>query len=114
MLEDAYFAAGLLPALTLSAAHWFPWGALPGRHGEPLPRLITYAIGTLAIVGWTSILGLRYATTAWDVLVLLWIVTASAGATTLVAWAVTDSIKAHAEARAGRIATEAARTNGRD
>ena len=114
MLTDVYFGAVILPSLTLSVAHFFPWGALPGRHGEPLPRLITKAIGTLAIVGWPSLLALRYAATAWDVLVLLWIVSASAGATTLVAWAVTDSINAHAEARAGQISTEAARTNGRD
>jgi hypothetical protein len=96
-----------------SAAHWFPWGALPGRHGAPLHRLVTYAIGTIAIVGWTSILAWRYATSALDVLLLMWIVTTAAGFATLVAWLIDDRNKAHAKARAGEI-TEKALRDGRD
>lgn len=53
--------------------------------------------------------GLRFALTAWDALVLLWIVTASAGATTLIAWLIDDRNKAHAKARAGEIIEAAAR-----
>jgi hypothetical protein len=113
MLTDAYLAAALLPALFLFLAHFFPWGALPGRHGEPLPRLVTYAIGTFAIVGWTSVLALRYAYTAWDVLVLLWIVAASAGGATVVAWSISKFLALSAEARIGEI-TEKALRDGRD
>ncbi len=109
MIPDAIAVAAVAPALTLAAAHWFPWGALPGRHGAPLPRLVTYAIGTGVIVGWASLLGLRFALTAWDALVLLWIVTASAGLLTLLAWAIDDWARAHAKARAGEIIEAAAR-----
>lgn len=110
MRAEIYVAAAVLPALTLAAAHWFPWGALPGRGGAPLPRLATYAIGVAVIVGYTSLLAWSGARAAMDALALLWIVAASAGATTLAAWWIDDWTAAHAAARAGKIIEKAARS----
>ena len=109
MTPDILAAAAVLPALILSVAHFFPWGELPGRHGKPLPRLMTYAIGVGTIVGISSLLAWGYAVTALDVLLLLWIVSAAAGVATLLAWLISDSLRAHAEARAAQIAERAAR-----
>jgi len=109
MTPDIYAAAAVLPALTLTAAHFFPWGELPGRHGKPLPRLITYTIGASTIVGYTSLLAYIYAQSVLDALVLLWIVTASAGLATLWAWAITGFLHTSAKARTAEIIEEAAR-----
>ncbi len=109
MTPDIFAAAAVLPALTLTLAHFFPWGDLPGRHGKPLPKLVAYAMGVGAIVGWTSLLALRYAVTPFDVLLLLWIVATAAGLSTLLAWLISDSLRAHAAARAAQIAEQAAR-----
>jgi len=113
MRAEIYIAAAVLPALTLAAAHWFPWSNLPGRGGEPLPRLVTYSIGVATIVGYASLLAWLGAMTVLDALVLLWIVASAAGAVTVLAWWIDDWAAAHAEARAGKI-TEKVLRDGRD
>lgn len=55
----------------------------PEETGYKLPRPVAYAIGLGVIVAVTSWLGLLYAVTPLDVLRLLWVSTAAAGAVTL-------------------------------
>lgn len=68
----------------LWAAHWFPWPKLLG--GNDLPRLATYTIGSLTIVGVPTLLYLRSPMTAHVLLAAFWFSLICAGAATVGAW----------------------------
>lgn len=111
---DHYLAAGLLSATLFFGLHWFPWGDLPGRKGAHLPRLVTYTLGLGTVLIITTAMGVRYASTAGDVLVLLWVVSLSAGVVTSLSWLVRRVLRAEAQVRQAAVREREARTLERE
>lgn len=84
----------LLPGTAMAAAHWFPWQRLFKRE---LRRLEAYAIGTTAIVGTAAIAIANSEGDGRDHSRMLILAAASAGVTTLVAYAVDKFVKLGAD-----------------
>lgn len=83
-MKPQFLICATVPALAMTAAHYFPWRASIGRK---LPRLAAYAIGTTGIVGTAAAaIASDQDGTANDHAALLLTAAASAGAATCLAW----------------------------
>jgi hypothetical protein len=84
----------IVPAMTMAAAHWFPWRRLLHRE---LRNTEAYAIGTVAIVG-TAVVSIAASDgDSDDHIRMLLLAALSAGIATLAAHHIDDDVKVRAE-----------------
>lgn len=103
----------MLTAFALLFAHYFPWGALPGRNGRPLHPIAAYVIGVLGILTWPmlSVYVLDYPTAARDAMMLVIITTSTGGIVVAGAYIIDALIERYHERQDGRDAERIAEEN---
>jgi hypothetical protein len=110
MSTNVRFLKGIcvvVPAATMAAAHWFPWRRVFHRE---LHRLEAYACGTTAIVGTAALTIAHSEGDRGDHSTMLLVAAASAGATTLLAYALDKFVQQRA--RLARLLAEQDVLNG--
>lgn len=94
MPNETIFTA-LFAALVLGVQHWFPWQRVLRA---PLPRLVAYIMGTLALTGPLTVLAVVTEQTVMAIAIPF--VTAVGGLTVIGAYGIDDAINRLAEWRA--------------
>jgi hypothetical protein len=94
-MPNETIVTALFAALVLGVQHWFPWQKIMRA---PLPRLVAYIMGTLALTGPLTVLAIVTEQTVMAVAIPF--VTTVGGLTVILAYGIDDAINRLAEWRA--------------